>query len=461
MIFNYENVLKESIGNAGIELAEIEKMLPAIKKAKQGISERFGTDYYALQLPYVMSTKTTEIANFAKKIVENYENFVVVGMGGSSLGNQMLHYAFNGIYHNNLRKPKIYFIDNVDPKSAEELLESLDLKKTMFNIITKSGSTAETMQNFLIVTDKLKENGLELSEHLVFTTDPEKGLLRKLAGEMGVKTFDIPPNVGGRYSVLTAVGLLSAAAEGIDIPVLLRGAELMRLTILNSEPLNCAAILLPVIQYLMFKEKGVNINALFAYSDGLSYFGQWFRQLLSESIGKKYSRDGNEVYAGITPLAVRGTSDQHSILQLFLEGPFDKLLIMFAPEDYKSSAKISGSAVNDPAADYLKGKNYSDLIRSEFKGTEAALKKSGRPFVEIKIPEIREEEIGKLIYMFEYGTIFLGELFNINPIDQPAVELGKRFTYGIMGKAGFEKEKEELEKLLEAKERHIIKNNAL
>ncbi len=461
MIFNYGNVLKEIIGDKGIDFAEIEKMRPQIDKAKESISEKFKTDYYALQLPYVMSLKATEIANTAKEIREKYENFVVVGMGGSSLGNQMLHYAFNGIYHNMQSHPKMYFLDNVDPKSTESLLNSIDLSKTMFNVITKSGSTAETIQNFLLITDFLKERSLDLKEHLIFTTDPEKGLLRKLSSEFGVKTFEIPPYVGGRYSVLTAVGLLSAAVEGIDIPILLRGAELMRLSILNSDPLNCSAILLPLIQYILFKEKGVNINAMFTYSDGLSYLGQWYRQLLSESIGKKYDRSGKEIFTGITPLAVRGTSDQHSILQLFLEGPFDKLILMVAPRDYKSGLTVKGEAINDESVEYLKGRKYSDLIKAEFNGTKAALKKNGRPFVSIELSEIREEEIGKLIYMLEYSVIFLGELLGINPIDQPAVELGKQFTYGIMGRKGFEEKKKEFEELLKNEEKRIIKHTSL
>ena len=461
MILNYENVLKEIIGQSGIEFEEIEKLLPEIEKAKERISEKLKTEYDALQLPYVMSLKTTEIVETAKEIRENYENFVVVGMGGSSLGNQMLHYAFNGIYHNMQSHPKMYFLDNVDPKSTETLLNSLDLSKTMFNVITKSGSTAETIQNFLLITDFLKEHFLDPKKHLIFTTDPEKGLLKKLSKEMGIKTFDIPPYVGGRYSVLSAVGLLSAAVENIDISVLLRGAELTRLRVLNSDPINCMAMVLPAIQYLLFKNKGVNINAMFTYSDGLSYLGQWYRQLLSESIGKKYDRNGKEIYTGITPLAVRGTSDQHSILQLFLEGPFDKLIIMVAPKDYKSELSVKGEFVNEESVEYLKGKKYSDLIKAEFDGTKAALKKNGRPFVSIELSEIREEEIGKLIYMLEYSVIMLGELLGVNPVDQPAVELGKQFTYGIMGRKGFESKEEEFERLISPESKYTIENDAL
>ncbi len=457
MKFNYANAVMEN----GIPYDEIGNASDMLKNVKERISEKLKGEYFALQLPYQMQLKATDIVRTATQIKENYENFVVVGMGGSSLGNQLLHFAFNGIYYNETHTPRIYFLDNVDPDSTLTLLSSLNLEKTMFNIITKSGSTAETIENFLLITDILKEKGLDLKEHLIFTTDPEKGLLRELSEKTGVKTFDIPPLVGGRYSVLSPVGLLSAAVEGIDIPVLLRGAELMRLKIINSNATECAALILPFLQYKLFTEKHVNINGMFVYSDGLSYFGNWYRQLLSESIGKKLDRNGNVVNRGITPIAVRGTTDQHSILQLFLEGPFDKFLILLAPENYKNDRKIEGSITDSESANYLKEKNYSELIKSEFLATQAALKKNGRPFVTLQIPQVREEEVGKLIYLFEYSVIALGEMLNVNPIDQPAVELGKKYTYGIMGRKGFEKEKEEFEKLSENDEKFIITYDAL
>ncbi len=461
MKLDYTNVLSKSIGENGVSIDEIEKSIELINNAKEKINEKLSSDYFALKLPFLMSLKATEINSIADEIKSKFDNFVVVGMGGSSLGNQFLHYTFNGIYYNDTNTPRIYFMDNVDPISAMSLLEHLELKKTVFNIITKSGSTAETIENFLFITDKLTESGLDWKEHVIFTTDPEKGFLRKLANKFNIKTFDIPQNVGGRYSVLSPVGLLSAAVEGIDIPVLLRGAELMRVNILNKDPLKCSATLLPIIQYLMYKTKNVNINALFTYSDGFSYLGQWYRQLLSESIGKKEDRNGNAVYTGITPISVRGTSDQHSILQLFLEGPFDKLLIMVAPEEYQADAKIKGNGINEPEITYLKNKNYSELIKAELAGTATALKENKRPFIKVTIPRVREEEIGKLIYMFEYATILLGEMLNINPINQPAVELGKAFTYGIMGREGFEDKKKEMEKLLSGEDKHIIIFNDL
>ncbi len=461
MKLDYANIISEIIGGKGISTQEIKDASKMLETVKENINEKLKSDYFALQLPYTMQMKAADIVETAKKISKNYENFVVVGMGGSSLGNQFLHFAFNGIYYNELHTPKIYFLDNVDPESTTALLNHLNLEKTMFNIITKSGSTPETIENFLVITDALKANGLDFKKHLIFTTDPEKGLLRELSKKLSIKTFDIPQQVGGRYSVLSPVGLLSGAVEGIDIPVLLRGAELMRIKIINSDARNCSALLLPFIQYKMFKEKGININGMFTYSDGLSYLGLWYRQLLSESIGKKLDREGNITNTGITPLAVRGTSDQHSILQLFLEGPFDKLLMLVAPQEYRNDATINGKVTDAEQATYLKEKNYSELIKSEFLATQAALKKSRRPFVTIQIPEIEEEEIGKLIYMLEYSVIALGEMLNINPIDQPAVELGKKFTYGIMGRNGFAKEKEEFDKLTERKEEFTITYDAL
>ena len=451
MKFNYSNVLNELIGENGLSIKEIKNSKTFLEKIKENIEEKIDADYYALKLPFLMKQETSEIKETAKLVQDNFENFVVVGMGGSSLGNELLHFAINGIHYNDspLRKtPRIYFMDNVDPASVKTLLNSLDLNRTVFNIITKSGSTAETMQNLLCITGALNKRHLPLNKHLIFITDPEKGFLRKLAKEFSVKTFVIPPLVGGRYSVLSSVGLLSGAVEGVDIDALLNGAAEQAAKIKEKDVLEDATMLLPFIQYKLFKEKGVNINALFTYSDGLSYLGMWYRQLLAESCGKRFT--------GITPIAVKGSTDQHSILQLFIEGPFDKLIIFIAPVRYKDDFNIDGNLADDEHINYLKHKNASQLIRSEFLATQAALNKSKRPFVSIEIPEIDEASLGKLIYFFEYGVIALGEMLNINPINQPGVELGKQYTYGIMGRKGFSKKKDEFTEFIKANKKYII-----
>lgn len=461
MKFNYSNMLEEAIGKHGLPLNSLLESRTSLNQIKERIQKKINKDYYPLQLPEVMASHLDKIKKTAKKIQENYENFVIVGIGGSSLGNELLHYAINGIYYNDSisrKTPRIYFMDNIDPESTKTLLTMLDLKKTMFNIITKSGNTAETMQNLLSITDALKKKNLDLEKHLIFTTDPEKGLLRKLSHELSVETFAIHPLVGGRYSVLSSVGLLSAAVEGINIDALLRGAELVKKNITKeSNPAHCAALLLPLIQYKLYKERGVNINTLFIYSDGLSHFGTWYRQLLSESIGKQFTHREEQISTGITPIGVRGATDQHSMLQLFMEGPFDKFIIFIAPVKYRKDFSLKGNLINSEDINYLKNKKASQLIKSEFLATQTAIKTSGKPSVAIEIPEINEEELGKLIYFAEYEVIALGEMLNVDPINQPAVEFGKQLTYGIMKRKGFEEKNEKIMEFKKMCEKHIIK----
>ena len=258
MKFNYGNMLEETIGKHGLPLNSLLESKTFLNQIKERIQKKTNKDYYPLQLPEVMASHLNKIKKTAKKIQENYENFVIVGIGGSSLGNELLHYAINGIYSNDSisrKTPRIYFMNNIDPESTQTLLATLDLKKTMFNVITKSGSTAETMQNLLSITDALKKENLDLKKHLIFTTDLEKGTLRKLSHEFSIETFAIHPLVGGRYSVLSAVGLLSAAVEEMNIDALLHGAELVKKNITKEgNSTHCAALLFPFIQYKLYKE---------------------------------------------------------------------------------------------------------------------------------------------------------------------------------------------------------------
>lgn len=461
MQFDYSNVLEERIGRFGLQQSELINSTKILKDIKDQILKRKTYDYFALNLPGIMLKEVNEINSYGEYIKENFENFVVVGMGGSSLGNKMLHYGINGLYYNDKstrKRPKIYFMDNVDPDSNTELLNSLDLKKTMFNFITKSGSTSETIENFLLILKLLKQSNIDFMKNIVITTDPEKGFLRKFAKENSISSFSIHPLVGGRFSVLTPVGLLSASVEGIDIDKLICGALKKESEINNTDPLISEAFLLPLIQYNLFKNKKININVLFTYSDGLSYIGDWYAQLLAESIGKEYSRQGEQVFAGITPLSARGTSDQHSILQLFMEGPYDKLIIFLSPYSYRNDEN-TGTVLNssDETISYLENKNYTDLIKSEFLATRLSLTRKGRPNATFKVNLLDEFELGSFIYALEYSVLVLGELFNINPINQPAVELGKRYTYGLMGRKGFEKEKAEFFHLAKGKDGFIIK----
>jgi glucose-6-phosphate isomerase len=458
MIFDFNNIISENVKDRGISYSEIENSKEFLVEIKKRIKDKTNNDYYPLIMPLDMQKEIQEIKEYAVKIQENFDNFVVVGMGGSSLGNELLHYAINGIFYNenHARKyPKLYFFDNVDPESIKDAIDLLDMKKTVFNIITKSGTTSETMLNMLAIGTSLKKEGLSLKDHLIFTTDPEKGFLREMSKETGIKTFPIHPLLGGRFSVLSHAGLVSAAVTGVDIEALIEGALKELEDIKAKDVLRSQALLLPLFQYNLNKS-GVNINVIFSYSDSLYYIGEWYKQLMAESLGKRYSREGKDIFAGITPLFLKGTTDQHSVLQLLIEGPFDKFIIFMAPKKFRKEIKVSEEIIRDERINYLQGREYSSLIKSEYIATKAALKKNGRPNVSIEFDKIDEFNLGRAIYMLEYGIIALGEMLNINPIDQPGVELGKKYTYGIMGRKGFEKERNEFKKLEKGDQRYII-----
>jgi glucose-6-phosphate isomerase len=459
MRFDFNNILEEQIGEKGLSFSKIQSSEKMLENTKKTIYAKYNSDYYPLLIPQDIEKDIKKIIELSEHIKENYDNFVIVGMGGSSLGNELLHYAINGIYYNDgksRKTPKIFFIENVDPDSVSKLLSFIDIKKTLFNIITKSGTTGETMLNLLLIIEKLKKEGLELKKNLIFTTDPEKGLLRELSKEFSIKTFPIDKRLGGRYSILSHVGLLSAAVEGIKIDSLISGAIKESQTIKNTKPINTASFLLSLIQYLFYKERQININALFTYSDSLHYIGNWYNQLMAESLGKKNSLNNTILNTGITPISLKGTTDQHSMLQLLMEGPYDKLVIFIAPNAYEMEMKISNNLVSDERIDYLKNKEYSTLIKTEYLATKAALKNNSRPNLSIELNKIDEYELGRLIYFFEFEIISLGVILNINPINQPAVEMGKKYTYGIMGRKGFEKEKASFNKLAKGKQKYII-----
>lgn len=446
MKIDFTNIFSENIGEHGVNRNEIFKKVELIKSVKKRIIDKINDDFYPLTLPDEMLKEVYEINNYASYIREKFDNLVVIGMGGSILGNELLHYSVNGIYSNFVKPKKVYFIDNIDPETNLTLIQTLDLKKTFFNIITKSGSTSETLLNLLLLVDILKKEGLNPKEHFLFTTDPEKGLLRKLSNELEIKTYPIHPKVGGRYSVLSHVGLFSAAFEEINIEKLLLGAKERKEKFLNKEPIENSEMLFALTQYKFFKEKDVNINVIFSYSDGLEYLGKFYEQLLAESIGKKFSRDGKEIYAGITPVIARGPYHQHSTLQLFMEGPYDKLIIFVVPKKFRKDALIYNS-LGYLELDFLTGKHYSELLLNEYIATKMALTQNGRPNVSIEIEKIDEENLGRLIYFMELEVLALGELLNINPIDQPSVEIGKRFTHALMGDKNYSEYLKTLEKL--------------
>ncbi|WP_037919759.1 glucose-6-phosphate isomerase [Sulfurihydrogenibium subterraneum] len=434
---DYTNVMAKIIGEKdGIILEEFQEYSHIVQEIHEKIQKEKDTKFYFTKLPY---QNTQEIKNLAKEIRENFDYFVVIGIGGSALGNQMLQEAINGFNYNNFEFPKLYILDNVDPEKFGNVLDLIDVRKTMFNVITKSGSTVETMANFAIIYKTLKDLlPNTYKNHLIFTTDPEKGFLRKFGQQEDIRILDIPPFVGGRFSVLTAVGLLSAAVCGIDIDNLLEGArkadEICGKTSLITEN---PAYLIGLIHYIAAEKKGKSISVMMPYFERLSSFVDWYRQLWAESLGK-------EGY-GQTPLKAIGTIDQHSQIQLFREGPKDKIVTFINVEKSLRDFKIPSDL--PPEISYLSGHTLKEILDIELLGTRSALTKSKVPNLTITLDELNPYNLGMLIYIYELATGFTGYLYKINPFDQPAVEEGKNFAYGLMGRKGYEEKLKEFQEL--------------
>lgn len=371
-----------------------------------------------------------EIEDYVKSVKGKYDHIIVLGIGGSSLGMICLKEAFGNLFTGTT--PQVHVLDNIDPSFLKECEDHLDLSKTLFIPITKSGGTPETLSQYFYFSGKLKQAGLELKEHMVCITGPE-GFLREEVEAHGMHSFSVPPTVGGRFSVLTPVGLLPAALAGIDIRGLLKGARNMREKFLSEDLEQNLPFQLATIQYLL-AEKGKVMNVMMPYSQKLYRLADWYRQLLAESIGKKANEQGETVHTGITPVNALGVTDQHSQTQLYMEGPNDKLFLFLELEDFGVDMYIPLPHPEDSRVNFIKNTSFKKLILTEKAGTAEALTKNDRPHLTIKIPKISEEHMGELFMLFEAATAFLGEYYEINAFDQPGVELSKNLTKELLMK---------------------------
>jgi glucose-6-phosphate isomerase len=382
------------------------------------------------------------IKQTAEYIKDNFKNLVVIGIGGSALGNRMLHGALNHPRYNELPadkregRPRVYVLDSIDSDRLKGLLDVMDLKVTAFNVITKSGGTVETMANFFVLKDMLEREAgpKRAAESIIATTDASRGSLLEIARQEGYRLFHIPGNVGGRYSVLSAVGLLSAAVSGIDIDELLLGAETGLRDCSASDPYQNPALMGAALHYIAY-QRGKSISVVMPYSDALDYFGDWYCQLWAESLGKTKHINGTAVPVGQTPLKAIGARDQHSLLQLFLDGPDDKIFTLIEVEKRENSFIIPPGGVGNELQ-YLGGSTLEKLLASELEATESVLAKRGRMCLRISLPTLSPYTMGQLIFFYMLMTAYMGELLGINAFDQPAVEEGKKITRRLMGRQG-------------------------
>jgi glucose-6-phosphate isomerase len=391
-----------------------------------------------------------QVERFSAGARGKYDDVVVLGIGGSALGPIALRTALRPSGWNMLDEevrggfPRLHVLDNVDPETIDALLGRLRLERTLFIVTSKSGGTAETMAQFLIVHDRITREKLDVTKQMVFVTDPKQGALRPLAERLEVPALDIPASIGGRFSVLSPVGTLPAALIGIDVSSLLAGAGEMAKRCEAPDLARNPAGVFAMLQWLADDRLAKKIVVFMPYSDPLRDFAAWFVQLWAESLGKQRP-DGTSV--GSTPLAALGATDQHAQVQLFMEGPADKTVTFVAVDERAIDVTIPAAFGDVKELGYLGGHSLGELIDIEQRATAGALAKRGRPNMTIHLDRVDASHVGQLMMLLEIATAYAGQLYGIDAFNQPGVELGKQFAYALLGRPGAEQAKKEWESL--------------
>jgi len=400
-----------------------------------------------------------QVTTFASTARGKYDDVVILGIGGSALGPIALRTALRPSGWNMLDDkarggyPRLHVLDNVDPETIAALLGRLQLVRTLFIVTSKSGGTAETMAQFLIVYNRIESAKLDMAKQMVFVTDPKQGALRPLAERLKVPAVDIPPSVGGRFSVLTPVGTLPAALIGVDVKSLLAGAGEMASRCDKAELASNPAGVYAMLQWLADTQLKKSIAVFMPYSDPLRDFAAWFVQLWAESLGKKRP-DGTSV--GSTPLAALGATDQHAQVQLFMEGPADKTVTFVAVKERSTDVKIPAAFSDVKELGYLAGHSLSELIDIEQRATAGALARRERPNMTIHLDRVDAAHVGQLMMFLEIATAYVGQLYAIDAFNQPGVELGKQFAYALLGRPGADSAKKEWDSLPKSDPRWVV-----
>jgi len=436
----------------GLDRSRLQELSKSFREVQAEVQRRRAEGEYGFYKLVDQGPTVRAIRTFAEGLGQAHDHVLVLGIGGSALGTKALLNALRPPAWNELDDeardffPRLTILENVDPTSVAAALSRIDPRRVLVNVISKSGGTAETMAQYLVVRAWLEQAlGGAAHRHLVFTTDPARGALRELAQRDRIATLDVPPDVGGRFSVLSPVGLLPAALIGIDIEELLAGARRALDRAESEQLVQNAPALYSALQHDADVSHGARIHVLMPYTDRLRELAEWYRQLWAESLGKRSDRGGRTVNVGPTPVGAVGATDQHSQVQLFMEGPYDKVITFMAVEDLGVEVEIPNPPASSgadsalpPDLAYLPGHSLGELLRAEYEATSAALAQMGRMNCTIRLPDLSPATIGETIMFFQLATGYAGVWYGIDPFDQPGVELGKRLTFAAMGRPGYD-----------------------
>lgn len=440
-------------GGAGVSEEELSALAPRLEavraKLAQMVESETGTFANTFRRPEAAQGK-----ELARKLAGRFDDLLLIGIGGSTWGTIAIQAALCHGYWNERPElrgghPRFHVLDNSDPDALREALQVLSPGRTLVNIVSKSGTTAETAANFMAVSAWLRQGlGEAWRENVVVTTDAGEGLLQRLAAREGLAVLDIPPKTGGRFSLLSNVGLFPAAMLGLDADALLAGAEALTLDAVSRPWRENRVLLASAAAWLWFQRLG-SVHVLMPYSRRLRYVANWYVQLWGESLGKRTDRQGRTVFSGSTPLGALGAADQHSLLQLFMEGPADKLLSFVRLEAFQAPSPIPAVFAQDPEVAYLGGHDLAELINAEQESTAEALRAEGRGSRTLSLPGLDAYWLGQLFQFFMLETFVNGELLDIDTFNQPGVEAGKVLTYQRMGRPGFLPEERPLSRRLD------------
>ena len=443
---SYGRMFQENLdGVHGLSRTRLAELAAGFGEVQAEVRRRRAAGEYGFYGLVRQDETVREIKAFAEGLGQAHDHVLVLGIGGSALGAKALLNALRRPAWNEWDDdgrdffPRLTVLENVDPTTVSAALRRIDPRRVLVNVISKSGGTAETMAQYLVVRAWLEDAlGQAAYRHLVFTTDPARSALRDIATKEGIATLRVPPDVGGRFSVLSPVGLLPAALVGIDIEALLAGAGSALDRAESDNLLANPAALYAALHWAADTELGARIDVLMPYTDRLREFAEWYRQLWAESLGKRVDRNGRTVNTGPTPVAAIGATDQHSQVQLLMEGPYDKVITFATVDDLGEDVPIPPRLDLPPDLDYLPGHTLGELLRAEYGATSTALAQMGRMNCTLRFPDLTAATLGEAIMFFQLATGYAGVWYGIDPFDQPGVELGKRLTYAAMGRPGYD-----------------------
>jgi glucose-6-phosphate isomerase len=388
-------------------------------RALKNIQQHYETSSLPLLRLPEQTSDLTELEDLAAQINAWAKTVVVLGTGGSSLGGQTLYQLVDKGFGNQTGAPKVFFLDNVDPHTFDDVFKSLALETTCFIAISKSGNTAETLSQLLVVLERLDDLGLSAKKHVIALTENKANSLRQIADALGLKTLEHDPNVGGRFSVLSNTGLLPALIAGVDVRQVRLGALGVLQTALQGNANDCLPTLGASAQ-ITSMTMGKSISVLMPYIDSLGYFGFWYRQLWAESLGKNGK--------GSTPVRAMGTVDQHSQLQLYLDGAADKFFTVLVRDSAGEGAAYHEIMRDDARLNYLWSSTMGDLLLAEATATIKTIEDKKMPVRTMRLGTVDAFSMGALLMHFMLETIIAADLLGVNAFDQPAVEQGKILT---------------------------------